>query len=57
MGDLNTNSGPVNNGDKIKLVNQYDPTNGYLNTWGSISGDPGHTGFDVSTSSVGEFDG
>ena len=55
--DLNTNSGPVNNGDKIKLVNQYDPTNGYLNTWGSISGDPGHTGFDVSTSSVGEFDG
>ena len=46
--DLSSGSGPVNDGDKIKLVNQYNPEKGYLDSCGHNST---NTGYGVQTSS------
>ena len=46
--NLSSDSGPVNYGDKIKLVNQYNPEKGYLDSCGHNST---NTGYGVLTSS------
>jgi len=52
--DLTNGSGPVMYGDKIKLINQYNPAKGYLDTFGIVNDD---TGYGVVTSSNPNRDG